>query len=83
MIWKLVVVASVAFWAFRQARVLHHPLIRALRAAPPPRHDPKGEPKLSRRDNRLYIALVVVAAAAVAAWVVTKLTFALAQPGSH
>lgn len=68
--WKLVLVAAVALIFYGRSGVQHHPVVRALLPRPLPVRKPSAE--RSRLGTRAYILLVVTAATAVAAWIVTR-----------
>lgn len=81
MFWKLALVVVLPLLLFGRAGVMSHPLVRVLlprswASAIPvvqPRAKPAGErPQPSALGTRLYVALLVLAAVAVASWMVTR-----------
>lgn len=84
--WKLVIVAALGLALYGRLGLPRHPLFRLLQpwsSVPPERRGkPKAEPVVWYRD-RVFIFLVVVSAAAVAAWIVTKMTMIGAPGASH
>lgn len=77
--WKLLVVGVAAGIALHRSGLWRHPALRALLS--PTTSTRRAEAaRIGRRGDRLYWLLVVTAAAAVAAWVVT-LTILKTSPG--
>jgi hypothetical protein len=87
MIWKILVVATATLIAFRRSGLLRHPAVRALlwpgpsapnrAAAPPP------APERSKFGDRVFLVLLVTAATAVAALIVTRMLIASAGPAAR
>jgi hypothetical protein len=88
-IWKLAIVAVVAFVAYGRLGLPRHPIFRLLMPwTPAPRNQAAPAEKPSRRpawmSDRWFIFLMVMAATALAAWIVTRMTVmapGLASPG--
>lgn len=76
MFWKLLVVIAATAIAFRRSGVARHPVVRALLRPGPnrPRNPPASSPpKPPWYQDRLFLALLVIAATAAATWVVFRM----------
>jgi hypothetical protein len=91
-LWKLAIVAVLALIFYGRLGLPQHPLLRLLLPwSPPARREaatPATPAKPSRRptwlNDRWFVFLMVLAATALAAWIVTRMTVmapGLASPG--
>jgi len=79
---KFLVVAGAAFLAFRRSGLWGHPLVRALlRPGIAPTKPP--EPRASRFGDRVFLVLLVMAATAVAAVIVTRMLILAPASGAR
>ena len=69
--WKLVLVVSVALILYGRSGLHRHPVVRVFLPRPL-KTTSTPAPERSRLGTRAYILLVVTAATAVAAWIVTR-----------
>jgi hypothetical protein len=70
--WKLVLVASVALLFYGRSGLQRHPIVRALLPELQATRTRASAPARPWLGTRAYILLVVTAATAVAAWIVTR-----------
>ncbi len=75
MFWKLAIVVLLPLLLYGRSGLMKHPVFRLLMPAtlPSARRDPAQNAKsTARRDSRVFIVLVTLAAVAVGSWIIAR-----------
>lgn len=80
---EIILVALVALAMYGRSGLLLHRRVRALRPWPSPVRSSKPVRDSSPRSDRVFWFLAIVTAAAVAAWIVTRMTIGPASGPPH